>query len=496
MAWIPRANATGWTQRTGYLPSAGPASLIHSSMPTVIRAEMIVTDGLSSELHATRNGSPTLTVGHIRKHNAEVVEQADYESDFQSEGVIGATWTITGPTDAYYWLADVFTMPDGGFSRFNWWEHYRYIEPSFVRLLVTDDRVQECTRTITDGGAAVASVLPKFGRYFKAPAVGERTGLLAWAAKVYSGNVFTFMGDDYRDDANRAAYNGNGPPYTLNSDYWVAWVEVTDGGSGYTSEPTVTAANDLGGSAPALRAVINDAGQVVAIWVKQGGQASEYASAPAITISGGGGTGATASAHLSSEIYCLAPATTPSHYAAFHGGTASIQPMTQPWGRDLILGGFDGRWRFGRDDGSTTWWVGEAFIWGTPNGNAQTEWQSGAAPSAQPNLYFYAAQVVNMQESDVFHENGGTYDLVDTVGPEHLVAGVGSAIGQILNIPVGSIGSLTMPSITAGTWVVPVIEVESGYPIDGAEFAIHLPFETPTPEWAIPCGRDRAVMPA
>jgi len=76
-------------------------------------------------------------------------------------------------------------------------------------------------------------------------------------------------------------------------------VSITSGGSGYTSPPTIsfTAPDDTLGSKPTATAVIED-GAIKAIVVNSPG--TGYRFAPGITFSGGGGTGAAATATLSS----------------------------------------------------------------------------------------------------------------------------------------------------------------------------------------------------
>ena len=74
-------------------------------------------------------------------------------------------------------------------------------------------------------------------------------------------------------------------------DVQVRSIEVTNGGSGYTSAPTVT----VSGTATAV-ATINVDGEVNGIAVTANG--GDYLSAPTITFSGGGGSGAEAKANL------------------------------------------------------------------------------------------------------------------------------------------------------------------------------------------------------
>lgn len=76
----------------------------------------------------------------------------------------------------------------------------------------------------------------------------------------------------------------------------VASLSLTDGGANYTSAPTVTITGG-GGSGATAEAVINsETGEVTEVFLRTYGQG--YTSAPTVTLSGGGGTGATATATL------------------------------------------------------------------------------------------------------------------------------------------------------------------------------------------------------
>jgi hypothetical protein len=71
-------------------------------------------------------------------------------------------------------------------------------------------------------------------------------------------------------------------------------ISVTTGGTGYTSAPTVTITAGGGTGAAATATLLN--GAVTSITVTNGG--SGYTSAPTVTITGGGGTNASASATI------------------------------------------------------------------------------------------------------------------------------------------------------------------------------------------------------
>ncbi|MBF8793612.1 phage tail protein [Pseudomonas monteilii] len=75
----------------------------------------------------------------------------------------------------------------------------------------------------------------------------------------------------------------------------LAAIELTSGGSGYTSAPTVAFSGGGGGTGAAATAIIGD-GEVVGFTITNAG--SGYTSTPTITLTGGSGTGAAASAVL------------------------------------------------------------------------------------------------------------------------------------------------------------------------------------------------------
>ena len=75
------------------------------------------------------------------------------------------------------------------------------------------------------------------------------------------------------------------------------YIEVTNGGSGYTTAPTVTITASGGGSGVDAQAVaVVSNGSVIAVYVTNNG--SDFDTLPVISFSGGGGTGAAATGHL------------------------------------------------------------------------------------------------------------------------------------------------------------------------------------------------------
>lgn len=75
----------------------------------------------------------------------------------------------------------------------------------------------------------------------------------------------------------------------------LTFIAVTNGGSGYTSNPTVTITGGAGSGA-AAKAIINTAGNVVAVVITAWG--TGYTSAPTIGFTGGAGSGAAATATI------------------------------------------------------------------------------------------------------------------------------------------------------------------------------------------------------
>lgn len=86
----------------------------------------------------------------------------------------------------------------------------------------------------------------------------------------------------------------NTPALHFNNDKGVASVQLINGGSGYTSAPTVTFSGG-GGSGATAEAVVTD-GVVTEITITAKGK--DYSSAPTVTIEGGGGIGATGTVYL------------------------------------------------------------------------------------------------------------------------------------------------------------------------------------------------------
>ncbi|MFN3876477.1 MAG: G8 domain-containing protein, partial [Flavobacteriales bacterium] len=142
------------------------------------------------------------------------------------------------------------------------------------------------TVTIAGGGGSGASAVAHvYSSYmFGAVCQGQKSGQASTGGTI---NIPSSQGV-------AVAVTAGGTGYTSAPNVGVALPTgflnlVTAGGSGYTSAPTVTISGG-GGSGAAATAVVCR-GQVVSVNITAGG--SNYTSPPTITLTGGGGTGAT-----------------------------------------------------------------------------------------------------------------------------------------------------------------------------------------------------------
>lgn len=98
-------------------------------------------------------------------------------------------------------------------------------------------------------------------------------------------------------------------------------ITVTDGGSGYTSAPTVTISGGGGSGATATATV--SGGAVTAVTITAAG--TNFTSDPTVSFSGGGGSGATATADIYEDSIYLWFAPSPSDFSA---SALTVTPAT------------------------------------------------------------------------------------------------------------------------------------------------------------------------
>jgi len=127
----------------------------------------------------------------------------------------------------------------------------------------------------------------------------------------------------------------------------IAWCDVTAGGSGYASAPTVTISGN--GTGATAQAFIDSAGVVKGIRVTLPGSGYTTAS---VTLSGGGGTGATATAQIGLPLFDRRELTLHCNYATTIKRVATPLVIT-PSGADLTAANYStatlmslyGQWR-------------------------------------------------------------------------------------------------------------------------------------------------------
>ena len=125
-----------------------------------------------------------------------------------------------------------------------------------------------------------------------------------------------------------------GPPPAGNG------VVLTRGGSGYTTPPTVTISspdNDAGGSAATATSILGSVVPSPVVGIQVTGAGSGYLSAPTVTISGGGGSGAAATAFLANSILLLGQETDPETVTAVMCSAAQSQSTTASQKLDFKL---------------------------------------------------------------------------------------------------------------------------------------------------------------
>ena len=145
--------------------------------------------------------------------------------------------------------------------------------------------------TATEGSVSVSwAAAPDAVSYNVYRSIVSTSEVLSFGSEL--GYVGKTQGTKFTDP-NIVPDFGKAPPLNRNpfAPGAITSIRVTNGGTGYTSAPTVAATG--GGSGFSARAIIDDTGKVVNILIQNGGEG--YAS-PTISFSGGGGSGATATA--------------------------------------------------------------------------------------------------------------------------------------------------------------------------------------------------------
>lgn len=165
------------------------------------------------------------------------------------------------------------------------------VSPVATIALDSDGRLDKDNISITNSGGGWSSLFATVPANANASSIAS-IKLTGFADKQYTtAPSIIFPAPTAKDpDGNLLSTNVTAiATFTLEATS-IDYIEVTAGGSGYTSDPTVT----ITGNATATAIV--ESGKVTKIRLINSG--SGYTTNPTITLSGGGGTGATAFAHL------------------------------------------------------------------------------------------------------------------------------------------------------------------------------------------------------
>jgi hypothetical protein len=124
------------------------------------------------------------------------------------------------------------------------------------------------------------------------------------------------------------SWNGSGDcsnlQGTITTGYNIASISLTNGGSGYTSDPTVTISGGVGSTSQPT-ATISRGFPITGITLTSGG--SGYSSTPTMSFSGGGGSGATATAHVTTMSTTVYPVVAVNVTAGGNGYTTAPTVM-------------------------------------------------------------------------------------------------------------------------------------------------------------------------
>jgi parallel beta-helix repeat protein len=153
---------------------------------------------------------------------------------------------------------------------------------------------------VTDGSSVTAAQAlaiqvhsPSGGAHVK----GNTWNGLSWGSISISANALVLpdLFDEFINADSTPTVNSLKPQSYVSMEGKIAWCNLTAAGSGYTSAPAVGFSGG-GGTGAAATAYIDQGGAVVGIRMSNFG--SGYTSAPSVSLTGGGGSGATATAQF------------------------------------------------------------------------------------------------------------------------------------------------------------------------------------------------------
>ncbi len=240
-----------------------------------------------------------------------------------------------------------------------------YTRPDFVNDSTAPDSVlvrlrRSSAYSTPDGVRSSGPPLPfLFAQGSMMNAVGKAQGVTVRATAIAAARPVLSAGPVLLDTANSPpAYTIPGvAPLALSADFWlgtaaatatvaggtVSNITLTSAGMGYTSAPTVVLSGGGGSGAAATASVDPTKGFVTSVTLTSGG--SGYTSAPMISFSGGGSLGATATASVSGGSVTGITVTNGGSYYAYPpnvylsgGGGSGATAVVNPTGWDPKTG--------------------------------------------------------------------------------------------------------------------------------------------------------------
>jgi len=167
-----------------------------------------------------------------------------------------------------------------------------------------DVKIENLTFSCSSGGSSSNQVFPSgnYGYIFTVKSITSTT----ITANVGSSTLsHTYVSGGTVKIYNTRPYDGQVVTFNNNLYYQVKSVTITNGGSNYTSAPTITASSpstSWGIPAQAIAEIQN--GEIVSIEIVSSGR-GYTSSSPTLTITGGGGSGVTYTVEMTPEYYII-----------------------------------------------------------------------------------------------------------------------------------------------------------------------------------------------
>ena len=188
----------------------------------------------------------------------------------------------------------------------------------------------------------------------------------------------------------------------------------------------------------------------------------------------------------------------PTHETQWMTDGLDIVQMDQPWSKDYFVNFIDG---VGRSQAtSVARYIGHPLIWGTASGNISIYRDLGFTAT----LRWHQCDVAAVPFHSYFEYNPGpdSWDFLYSDDYSGVVVATTTVLAsQAVTDGIGTV-SLAAPSITAGSYVVPILEVDllDQFAIDEdmtqLSPSLWVPFNIPTPSHPIAAGPSTVLLPS